>query len=142
MAGKIKVFLDSSVLIAGLHSAKGGSGYILELMRKDKIVGLVSPLVIEEVKRNIEKKLDSKLLVRLEKLIRILKVQEIYKSKDLLKYLNLINIKDVHILVAFASSKADFLITLDVRHFKTEKLQRANLSFKIATPKEFLEREY
>jgi putative PIN family toxin of toxin-antitoxin system len=138
MAEKTKVFLDSSILLAGLYSDEGGSGTILKKITKKKLIGFISPSIIEETKRNIRKKFSSKLLSKLEKLIKIVNIQEIFEPKDILEYRRLVDIKDLHVLVFAKSSRAEFLITLDKKHFKTEKLQKANLSFKIVTPKEFL----
>lgn len=139
MVGRPVIFLDSSVLIAGLYSDKGGSAKILELIKKKKLAGFISPSIIEETKRNIRKKLSLKLLPKLEKLIKIVGVQENFQPKDIIKYRRLVDIKDLHVLVFTKSSCANFLITLDKKHFKTEKLKNANLPFKILTPKEFLE---
>lgn len=139
MVGEPVIFLDSSVLIAGLYSNKGGSAKILELIKEKKLTGFISPSIIEETKRNIRKKLSLKLLPKLEKLIKIVWVQENFQPKDIIKYRRLVDIKDLHVLVFTKSSRADFLITLDKKHFKTEKLQNVNLPFKILTPKEFLE---
>lgn len=38
--------------------------------------------------------------------------------------------------------KADFLITSDKKHFKTQRLKEAKLPFKIVTPKEFINELY
>jgi putative PIN family toxin of toxin-antitoxin system len=139
MVKKPSVFLDSSVLLAGLHSNKGGSAAILTQIKKKKLVGFISQSIAEETKRNIQKKFSLKLLSKLEKLIKIVNIKENFEPKDILKYRKLVDIKDLHVLVFAKSSKSDFLITLDKKHFKTKKLQKANLSFKIVTPKEFLE---
>ena len=55
MEGKSIIFLDSSVLIAGLYSDKGGSAKILELIKEKKLTGFISPSIIEETKRNVER---------------------------------------------------------------------------------------
>lgn len=139
MTVKPRVFLDSSVLIAGLYSDKGGSGQILKQIKKKKVTGFISQSVIEETRRNIKDKFPSKLLPKLENLIKILNIRENFQPKDILKYRRLVDVKDIHILVFADSSRVEFLITLDKRHFKTKKLQKANLPYKIVTPKEFLE---
>jgi len=140
MAAKPKIFLDSSVLIAGLYSDKGGSGQILEQIKKKKLVGFISPSIIEETKRNIRIKLSLKLLPEFEKLIKIVNIQENFQPKDIIKYRQLVELKDLHVLVFARSSRAEILITLDKKHFKTKKLEKANLPFKILTPKEFLQK--
>lgn len=52
-----KVFLDSSVMIAGLASNTGGSGKILALAELGVIVPCISEDVVSEVVPNIQKKL-------------------------------------------------------------------------------------
>jgi predicted nucleic acid-binding protein len=46
--------------------------------------------------------------------------------------------KDAHVLAAALRSEADVLLTLDRRHFMTEKVRDAGLGLKIATPGDFL----
>jgi len=138
MARIPKIFIDSSVLIAGLYSNKGGSAKILKKIAQRKLVGFISPPIIEETKRNIRKKFSLKLLSELEAIVKGLTIQETFEPQDIFEFKPLINIKDLHVLVFAKNSKADFLITLDKKHFKTKKLQEANLPFKILTPREFL----
>ena len=139
MAKKPKILLDSSVLLAGLYSNKGRSAIILSLIKSKKLIGFISPSVIEETQRNIRKKFSSKLFSKLEEIIKVTNICEVFDPKDILKFKTLVNIKDLHILVFAKSSKSDFLITLDKKHLKTKKIQKADLPFKILTPKEFLE---
>ena len=141
MDQKTIVFLDSSVLIAGLYSDEGGSGTILKKITKKKLIGFISTSIIEETKRNIRKKFSLELLQKLEKLIKIINIQEDFQPKDIIKYRQSVDIKDLHVLIFARSSRADFLITLDKKHFKTKKLQKTNLPFKIVSPKEFLDKK-
>ena len=52
---KIKVFFDSSVLIAGIASRGGASNRLLILCEKGFITPVISEKVVTEVTRNIEK---------------------------------------------------------------------------------------
>jgi len=52
-----KVFLDSSVIIAGVASASGASRAVLVLMEIGLFKGIVSEQVLEECQRNIASKL-------------------------------------------------------------------------------------
>ena len=62
MDEKTGVFLDASVLIAGLHSNKGGSAKILKLIKKKEIAGFISPSIIEKTKRIFKTKQGVKIL--------------------------------------------------------------------------------
>ena len=57
---------------------------------------------------------------------------------DVLSCAKLINLKDAPILAAAIGAQADFLITLNTRHFMTDQLKSAYPSMKIVTPGEFL----
>lgn len=59
-----KVFLDSSVVIAGINSATGASQIILKLSKDGKIIASVSEIVLQEVMRNLKKKLPEKVLIQ------------------------------------------------------------------------------
>lgn len=104
-----KIFLDSSVLLAGMYSNKGGSAEILRLIRQKKILGFISQSVIEETQRNLKKKFPLKLIKKLEKIIKIIVIQDNFNPKDIIKYRPLVNIKDLHILIFTRSSGAEFL---------------------------------
>lgn len=52
----LKVFLDTSVLLSGLNSPSGASGFILSLFKLGKIIIVISPEVIIEVERTIKTK--------------------------------------------------------------------------------------
>ena len=46
--------------------------------------------------------------------------------------------KDAHVLAAALKSETDVFLTLGRKHFMAEKVQKANLELKIATPGDFL----
>lgn len=52
----------------------------------------------------------------------------------------IIHPKDIHILSTALTTKADFLITLDRKHFMNPKIKKAKLLIKILTPKDFLQK--
>ena len=53
MPKKLKIFLDTSAILAGLNSPAGAAGVILAACFAKQIIPIVSPDVIEEAARNI-----------------------------------------------------------------------------------------
>ena len=136
-----RLFLDASVLVAGSGSLGGGSGAILRLLEFNvpNLQGVVSRQVLVEAERNVEKKLLRGLRRYREIVANIrLEVEADPSHGDVLSCAKLINLKDAPILAAAIGAQADFLITLNTRHFMTDQLKSAYPSMKIVTPGEFL----
>ena len=140
MAGKrLKVFLDSNVIISGLFSDKGSPRIILDLLSLD--LPLLSCATgeynIVEIERNLLKKMPAVLPVyrRYLKILN-LEIVPLPLSKDIKKLSGQIADKDVPVLASAINSNADFLVTGDKKDF--EKL-KGNYPFKILSPSEFLD---
>jgi len=134
----VKVFLDSSVILAGLKSSSGASNLLLSLSQKRKIQALTSYLVLEEVKRNISKKFSEKELIKLSNWLKNAKPKIVTLSEsDIFLYKEVVATKDVHVLGGAHKVNAEFLATLDKKHLlKIRKNRR--LPFKILTPGELI----
>ena len=140
MAGKrLKVFLDSNVIISGLFSDKGSPRIILDILSLD--LPLLSCATgeynIVEIERNLLKKMPAVLPVyrRYLKILN-LEIVPLPLSKDIKKLSGQIADKDVPVLASAINSNADFLVTGDKKDF--EKL-KGNYPFKILSPSEFLD---
>lgn len=135
-----KVFLDSSVIIAGVNSVTGASQIILKLSKDRKIIASVSEIVLQEVMRNLKKKMPENVLIQfLEYLSKSnFRKVDFKEESEILKYQEITDAKDIHIIAATFKSKADYLVTLDKKHLL--KLEREEFPFKIITPGEFLKR--
>lgn len=142
MKRKPKLFLDTSVILAAVYSATGGSRGILNLAENKLIQIAFTEEVVEEAHTKLRIKCDSRELKEFFKILFRFKlsVKLTPPERELAKYDNLISdVNDRHILAGASKYQADYLITLDKKHFFTEKLLRAKLCFKIATPKTFLQ---
>lgn len=142
----MKVFLDANIYFAGTRSPKGGSGFILELARRQKIEIITVSYVLLEAEQNIIKKLSPQYLNQhYQNLLEIKpKIQsiEFVTLKEINRLRKLIPSKDIPILLGAILSGCRFLITLDRKHFlNNEKLKGIELPFRILNPGEFL-REY
>lgn len=131
----IKVFLDSSVIIAGLASPRGGSREILNLVELKILRGVISETVVREVSRNIEKKLPQ-CLPQYYQLFRSLPFLMAEPTEPcLFRARELINQADSLILAAALEAQVEWLISLD-KHFLNLAADR--LPFKVVTPRDFL----
>ncbi|MFH1462361.1 MAG: hypothetical protein ABIG08_01510 [bacterium] len=138
---KNKVFLDTSILITALLSARGGSFYILTRLR-DKYRFQINNYVLEETLMVLNKKFSHKSELKnyLFLLLGFAKIEILSNpSKSLLKRIpGIINKEDLPILIS-ALQGSNYLLTLD-KDFLNEKVRsfakQSNLL--IFTPKEFL----
>jgi putative PIN family toxin of toxin-antitoxin system len=135
---KIKVFIDTSVLISGVASLTGASAAVLDLCEAESIQILISRQVLVEADRNFSAKLPG-LVNEFRQFIRNLVplMVEDPPAAAVERAASLIDRKDAAILAAAIESKVDFLITLDKKHFLKQKVQR-NIPIEICTPSDFL----
>ena len=134
---KTRVFLDSSVIIAGLASASGGSHKVLALCE----LGLIDPFLSAEVQNEVLRNIKSKLPKAIDAFGRLLSslpftVVEV-PEEDIKRAELIINTHDALIMAAAIFGKVDWLLSLD-KHFQAVK-GREKLDFTIATPGEFLQ---
>ena len=139
-----KVFLDANVYFSGCVSEQGASCLILELARRERIKLAASRLVLLEAERNLRHKSSKAVLKNFHRFLHQTKIQIIPTPKEELQslYEPLIHPKDLPVLVAAIESKADFLITLDRRHFLTSKILFKIKWIHIMTPGDFLKEIY
>lgn len=144
---KPKVFLDANIFFTGAKSPNGGSGFILELAKKNHIEVITVTQVLLEAERNIRKKLNLSCLNRhYQNLLEIkpeIQLVDFITLQEINKFEKLIPLKDIPILLGAIASKSRCLITLDRKHFlDNEKLKRIKLPIEIMNPGEFLKRYF
>ena len=135
-----KVFLDANVYFAGFLSSQGASALVLQLARRKKIQVIATKLVLHEADRSLRKKTNPQTLKSFHRFLQETKIQiqPAVDDKSLQKYESLIHPKDVSVIAAAVEAKADYLITLDRRHFLTEKIQSEIKKIKMITPGDFI----
>lgn len=138
-----KVFLDANIFFAAARSLEGGSGFILELAKKNKFRIITINYALFEAEKNIREKLDNFYLnCHYQNIIEAKpEIQSIgfISSEQIAKIEKFLPFKDVPILLGTILSNSEFLITLDKKHFlNNEKLKKLNFDFRIINPKEFL----
>jgi predicted nucleic acid-binding protein len=137
---RVKVFLDSNVILSGLLSDKGAPRLILDLFCAGIpiISGQTGEYNLMEIERNLSRKLPAALPVYQQYLPRLnLEIIPLPMKAEIEKYRGMTADKDVPVLVSAMNGKSDFLVTGDRKDFDPLKKQR--LPFAVVTPAEFLE---
>lgn len=133
---RIKVFLDSSALIAGIISPVGASRALLMLAEDQKISALVSEQVIAEVERNLARKVPQALPFAREQILSAnLLILRDPSPAEVARYMDWISHPpDVPILVAVLKAQVDFLCTLNTNHFILDPNVANKSGSRIGTP--------
>jgi len=136
---KIKVFIDTNVLIAGVHSVSGASATLLDLCEAGVLQMVVSRQVLIEADRNFAAKFPQ-LVGRFRQFLHHLAplMVEDPTPESMEKAATIVDRKDAPILAAAQNANVDFLITLDKRHFLNPKT-RQKVMLKVVSPIEFLQ---
>ncbi|MBF0386550.1 MAG: putative toxin-antitoxin system toxin component, PIN family [Candidatus Omnitrophica bacterium] len=138
MAGeRWRVFLDTNVFIAGLVSRTGASAAILDLGEAGEIRILISRHVLVEADRVFSKKfpqLTDQFRLFIKNLAPLLIDDP--APAAVMAAGKVIEPGDAPILAAVKAEPADYLVTLNTRHFITSQV-RAYVSTPIVTPAEF-----
>lgn len=129
----LTVFVDSSVLFTAVNSPTGGSAKLFTLQ---DIRLLASKVVLAETERNVRKKLLDYHLDRFFELIEQLQIIPQKPNKKLIeKAKEVIVEKDAVILAEVKQAKAGLIVTLDKKHFSTDKAERFIRPARVVTPK-------
>ncbi len=134
----VSIFADSSVIIAGVGSASGASRAVLILADLGFFRLIISPLVLEESRRNIAKKLPTLMPVFTNFLATI--QPEVISNpsvEECDRWRTIIEVKDTPIIAAAISAKVNRLLTLNTKDFTAEVASRTGLI--IQTPGDFIQ---
>jgi len=136
---RIKVFIDTNVLIAGVNSVTGASATILDLCEARVLQMVVSRQVLIEADRNFAAKFPQ-LVGRFRQFMHNLAplMVEDPTPESMEKATNIVDRKDAPILAAAQNANVDFLITLDKKHFLNPRT-RQKIMLKVVSPIEFLQ---
>ena len=140
----IRVFLDANIYFAGVLSKEGASSAVLELGCRGKIALVASRLVLREADRNLRKKSSLRVLKSFHRFLQDTKIEVVPPPDEetFETYAELLHPKDLPVLVAAIESHADYLVTLDKKHFFLPALLSKLKKTKIITPADFLRDVY
>ena len=133
-----RVFLDTSVLIAAALSTTGPAHAICLLARQGQLQAVVSESVVLEFRDVVRRKF-AKQESRFAELLQFLgpEVAPAPTAKDMQSWKGQIEEGDWHVLASATSAGGSYLVTHDVKDFKTKALT-LRTTFKLMTPGEFL----
>ena len=118
--GKVKVFLDSDVIISSLLSKTGAS---FEILKNAKVKKVISKTIKEEV-LSVAKRLSIDLAgERIYKNIKIvpIKLKKARLAEEYLSYV--LDQEDSHVVAGANIAKANFLLTHNLKHYQVTKIK-------------------
>lgn len=131
----IRAFVDTSVLFAAIYSAHGFARDLIDLSLQEAVVLVVCPLVLEEVERNIAKKVPGK-MTAFQELMAILPFEVVpdANKEAFLRAAAYTELKDAPIVAAAIDAGVDYLVTYDRKHLldRPEVAEKSGLA--IVTP--------
>lgn len=134
----LTIFLDASVILSGMASPMGGSGYLLQAGSKNKLTLYATPLVIGEVYRHL-----NKLSLIPQQLESLLDNQTIHlipnpNSTTISRYqAHTTDPNDAHVLAGAVKAKTDYLISLDKKHILTPHVAKHLSPIQVLSPRQF-----
>jgi predicted nucleic acid-binding protein len=140
MPDRVRVFLDTSALFAGIWSASGGARMILKLGEADTIQLLISPQVLAEVEGAMRRKAPEILdlltlfLNRSQAQVVPAPLPDAVRESLALTH----HAGDAQVLAAAWQTGVDYFVTLDHEHFLDNTPLRDALPFPVGTPGDFL----
>jgi len=138
---KVRIFLDSNVVLSGLFSDRGSPRIILDLLSLNLpvLTGVTGEFNIIEIERNLEKKMPE-VLPRYREYLPLLNLEitPLPSPKEVRSLEGHIAEKDVPVLASALKANVDFLVTGDKKDFGKAR-RRGSSPFKIVTPSEFLQ---
>ena len=137
---KIKVFLDSSAIIAGVISSTGAARVLLVMSENGQIETFISEQVISESERSIARKVPHALPEFRQTLKDAsLKIVHNPTEEEIKENLYLIaDPDDVPILLAAMKAHVDYLATHNRKHFLDDPKVAERSGLKIGTPGDVL----
>ncbi len=138
MRKKLRVFIDTSALLAGLNSPYGAAGTILAACFAHDLTAIVSPQIIEEAERNIPVKFPHLATSWAAFLLIPPEITRKPLLGDVRRAYKLLPTSDAPILASAIEVKPDAFITWNTRDFLRKEVV-ASVSFPILIPQQFLE---
>jgi len=138
---KVKVFLDSNVILSGLFSDKGAPRIILDLLSLGLplLSGVAGEFNIVEIERNLNKKMPEALPIYRQYLPLLhLEITPLPAPREIAELKGLVGEKDLPVLASAIRAKADLLVTGDRKDFAKVRRMRIDPP-RVVTPAEFLD---
>lgn len=140
MVDRIRIFLDTGAIIAGIWSDRGGGRVLLGLGEAGAVALLTSRLALQELEGALRAKAPEAVVTLALILDRAQFSIVGPPSEDQLALTrNLVGHPgDADILASALGAQAEFLVTLDPKHFLANERVMSGMPFKLGTPGECL----
>jgi predicted nucleic acid-binding protein len=140
---KVKVFLDSSVLVAACISLTGGSFRLCREGSDSNLELCINQYVYTEVENALKEKRPDK-AERLQTLIDWGKIVilDYPASEKVEDYFDIIDHEDAPVLAGAVYNSVQYLVSLDRKHVLTKKISKASLPFIVVTPQQFFQEHW
>jgi putative PIN family toxin of toxin-antitoxin system len=131
---KPRVFLDSNVIFSGFYSLEGTPGQILQSCINGRMTMVISRQVLDEVIRNIRRKLPDILDLVID-FLSATEIEIVANPEPEEVAGNQLNLPpgDAAVLLAAARAKPDFFVTGDNHFLKNPELEK-KVNLRIITP--------
>lgn len=133
--GRIKVFLDTDVIISSLLSEKGASFAVIRNPKIEKVISQAVKKEVDEVTIRLNINVDKKEVLENVNIISLNlkkgKLSQIYSPY-------IFDLEDSHVIAGTHQSKSKFLLTHNTKHYHTEKI-RNDLGIIVMKPGMFLQ---
>lgn len=133
----MRIFIDSDVVISSLLSSSGAAYFLLNQSQINPVISSISLTEIQIVAKRMEIDVE-----RLKKLVKnrfeVFPVKKDLKEikKEYVRYV--IDVNDVHIVAGAHCAKVKYLISYNLKHFRTDKIKN-ELDLLLLTPALFLQ---
>jgi predicted nucleic acid-binding protein len=135
----IRVFVDASVLFAAAYSVTGASREIIQYAIRGEIGLVISNLVLDEVKRNLQDKVPGA-IADFDYFRDAVEFELVLPSKSEIEAaMQDCAAKDAPIVAAAKTADVDYLVSLDRRHLVGVPEVAAGSDLKIVLPGDLLE---
>jgi len=139
MPQKLRVFVDTSALLAGLNSPHGAAGTILAACFSRDLIAVISPQVIEETECNVPLKFPLLADAWANFLLIPPEITSEPTLREIKKVYQIIPTDDAPILASALKAKPDAFVTWNTKDFLRKEVIAA-VPFPILIPQQFLER--
>lgn len=136
----MRVYFDSSVIIAGFLSSTGASAQLLWLVKKKVLKGFASQTVIEEILEEDKPTKFKRSREEIENFIAqsALLIRESIPPEEIRDYEQQVDPEDAHLIAGAHLTHCEYLVSLDKKHVIRDDMQMKFLPLKIVSPKELL----
>lgn len=135
MSGKIiRIFFDTNVWFSSLYGSENCQK-LTDAHQDEKIIVVISPLVLDEVVRNVKKKIPD-YFDDLQKYLLGYPPEVVPNPSNIPhKFIGLVSPQDLPIFVSAVQANVDFFVTGNIKDFQVDRLEKLT-KIKIMTPKE------